>query len=330
MLGSVERRLHLRVPEELGPRRSLRANELRRLVGGSGFELARALSRLGLRTALAARIGNEPEDREIVDALRAESILTRGLERGDVPTPFSVHIETPSRSHVVESGPLPTRAAHVSAEHVARLVAGSRHVHAATEGLQWARPRDLREALSRAREEDASTSLDLVITPNPLGTNAKETLRRLGALDLLFAPAERLREATGERRLGRAVELLLERGVSRIVAELGAGGCRVYGGAGEPVRVPAFGDEEPRSRGAFVGAFLLGWLGGASPEVCGVLGAAARLPGRPPGEPGDRRELGNRLAHARTDPSLRRLVPAMVEAQRLLERLKRLPPRPRS
>jgi len=93
-----------------------------------------------------------------------------------------------------------------------------------------------------------------------------------------------------------------------------------------PSKVVAIGDEVEAATNAFASGYLLGWLLGSSASVSGVLGGAAARASTRSKLP-DRREIAARLVQARTNPVFRKLVPALGEAQRLLEKSRRLPRR---
>lgn len=326
VLGPVVRELRLHLIDDLMPTRSKRADELSWHIGGYAFDLAERLSRLDLSTGLIATVGDTVEDRQMLAEIRERGVQTRAIRRGG-PARMTVRLRTPSQSIAIEpstSHEPPTAAGIVSA------LKGARHLHVCPEctvrGI--VRSRSLL-ALNNARESGLSTSLSLPDGPDTVRTfDISDRRSLLSAADVVFARGNVLRSLTGERRLGRATEILMEWGVSAVVASLDAGGVRVYGRR-EAERIPRFGHETPSPSPPFASGFLLGWLLGANVIVCGLMGAAASMVGQRARLP-NRRRLTERLGATRTKPALRKLVPELMEAQRALSRAKRLPPRARA
>jgi sugar/nucleoside kinase (ribokinase family) len=326
VLGPAVRELQLHLIDDLLPSGPKRADGISRHIGGYAFDLSVRLFRLELSSGLIATVGNTLEDRQLVSEIRKHGVQTRAIHRGGADR-ITVRLRTPTQSIEIEpSAP----AAPPSLPEIVSALRGARHLHVCPESTARGAVRARsQQALAEARRSGLSTSLSL---PDRLDAarSFDEAERRsvFAAVDVLFAKGKVLRSLTGERRLGRAVDMLFGWGVSTVAASLDAGGVRVYG-RGEAERIPSFGKEATPSSPAFASGFLLGWLLGSRRTCCGLMGAAAALAGTGERLP-NRRGLSGRLGRARSAPGLRKLVPDLIEAQAALSRKKRLPPRTRA
>jgi sugar/nucleoside kinase (ribokinase family) len=214
-----------------------------------------------------------------------------------------------------------------SKQAVLRALPGTRHFHICGSILTEPRSFDTAtSALSRARSIGASTSLDVTALPPTSDWRAFRSL--LTHVHVLFADSGTLRALAEQARIGTAATKTLELGPTAIAIRLGAGGSRVYSRDKtiHSIRIRNLGAEVERAGSAFASGYLLGWLLGSGPEICGVLGSVAALETTKPKLP-DRRELASRLDEARKNPLFSKLVPALSEGGRLLDRTRRLPRR---
>ena len=266
-------------------------------------------------------IGASDEDRELLSVLRKRGIHTRGARSGARATPITVRVHTPRhevRMTSAAAASMPSKSA------VLRALPGSRHFHVCGSLLGEDGALDTTSsALARARHLGASTSLDIGALASK--TPWSELRQIVTHVDVLFANSATLRALADRPRVGGAADETLGLGVSAVAVRLASGGSRIYFD-GDAIRIPSLGDEVEPARSAFTAGYLLGWLLGSRPESCGGLGAAATLAStksRPP----DRRELAARLAQARKNPALSKIVPVLANAQRVLDRARRLPRR---
>ncbi len=324
VLGPVEREMYVRLSEDLLPAGSKRAEELSWRIVGGGVEVSERLRRLGLSAAIVTGMGTSDVDKEVLSALRKRGIQTRGIRSDARTTPVTIRVRTPRhevRLTSAASDGTPSKQA------VLRALPGSRHFHVCASVLVERRSLETAtSALARAGSVGASTSLDVNALPPTSDWRALRSL--LSHVDVLFADSETLRALAERARIGAAATSTLELGVGAIAVRLGAGGSRVYSQdkTNRAIRVPSFGAEVERAASAFASGYLLGWLLGSRPEICGVFGSAAALAATKPKLP-DRRELASRLAEARRNPLFRKLVPALGEGGRLLDQTRRLPRR---
>jgi sugar/nucleoside kinase (ribokinase family) len=210
-------------------------------VGGSGAIMACGAARLGLRTALAAVVGDDLFGHFMIDALRA-----RGVDAGavvvdpGVGTGLTVILARPhDRAILTYPGAIAAlRAGAVDPE----LVTRARHVHVASFFLQTALHPGLRELLAGARRGGASTSLD----PNwdPAEAWDGGLLALLDEVDVMLPnAAEALAIAGGDDPL-EAAGRLAARG-PLVAVKLGADGAVGVHAGQAPVRVAAPAIAEP-------------------------------------------------------------------------------------
>ena len=324
VLGPVERELYVRLSEDLLPAGTKRAEELSWRIVGCGVEVSERLSRLGLSAAIVTGMGTSDEDKRVLSALRKRGVQTRGIRSDARTTPVTVRVRTPRHEVRMTSS---ASDGTPSKQAVLRALPGSRHFHVCGSVLVERRSMETAtSALARAGNVGASTSLDVNGLP---GTSEWRSLRSLlSHVDVLFADSETLRALAERARIGAAATSMLGLGVSAIAVRLGAGGSRVYSrdDTNRAIRVPSLGAEVERAGSAFASGYLLGWLLGSKPEICGVFGSAAALESTKKKLP-DRRALASRLTEARRNPLFRKLVPALCEGGRILDRTRRLPRR---
>ncbi|MEU1117581.1 carbohydrate kinase family protein [Streptomyces sp. NPDC005879] len=135
------------------------------VVGGSAAIMACGAARLGLRVAFAGRVGDDDAGRYLRDALTAHGVDTRALTLDpDRPTPLTVVLTRgDDRAILTAPGTLTTTSGR-DVPH--ELLAGARHVHAASYFLQPRLAEDLPELLRTARGHGATTSLDTQDDPS--------------------------------------------------------------------------------------------------------------------------------------------------------------------
>lgn len=321
VLGPIEREMYVRLAGDLLPAGTKRAEELSWRIVGCGVEVSERLSRLGLSVAVVTGIGASNEDRELLSALRKRGVHTRGARSGARATPVTVRVRTPRhevRMTTAASASIPSTRA------VLRALPGSRHFHVCGSFPSDAGALEtISRALAHARHSGASTSLDVSrLSPRSDWNRLRGSLANV---DVLFARSETLRTLVDRPRIGAAASEALRHGVSAVAVGLASGGTRVYSG-GDAIRIPSLGDEVEHAGSAFAAGYLLGWLLGSTPEICGVLGGTATLESVKAKLP-DRRELALRLTEARKNPALGKLVSVLGQAQRVLDKARRLPRR---
>lgn len=263
-------------------------------LGGSPGNIAFGAARLGLRSALLSRVGDDPMGRFILETLQREGCDTRGIgvdtqrltalvllglkARHDNPLVFyreNCADMALSREDIDEGFIASSRALLVSGTHLS------------TEGVFGASLR----ALELAERHDVRRALDIDYRPVLWGLTGKaagdiryvadaSVTRRIQSVlplfDLVLGTEEEFRIAGGDDDLITALRHVRGVTAASLVVKLGARGCMVLDGA-----IPATLELVPIHRGvevevlnvlgagdAFAAGFLSGWLTGGDVERC--------------------------------------------------------------
>jgi sugar/nucleoside kinase (ribokinase family) len=261
------------------------------VLGGSGAITAVGAARLGLRTAMAAAVGNDVMGRFMLEQLAAAGVDTAPVRvLDDLPTGISVALSRPDdRAVLTARGALEALDPTTVADAVLR---SARHVHIASPFLQPGLRDGLADLIGRAHAAGATVSLDTgwdpaerwtpvaadLSTVDVLLPNAQEVTRLAAAA----MPAQERRSPAGSPAsqpdvlpVDSAAALLAARG-PLVVVKLGAEGALAVRGQ-EAARVAACRVETVDATGAgdsFDAGFLAAWLDGADLASCLALGCA--------------------------------------------------------
>lgn len=263
-------------------------------LGGSSANIAFGCARLGLKTAMLSRVGNDHMGRFLVETLAREGcdtshvrvdpdrltgLVLLGIEDRDTfPLVFyrndcadmAVDEGDFDEAFIASSKSLLITGTHFSTEHVNRTS---------------------RRALDYARRNQVRTILDIDYRPVLWGLTGKadgatrfvanegvtaHLKSILPLIDLVFGTEEEFRVAGGKDRLIEALAAVRTVTDATLVVKRGPMGCSIIDG-----EVPASADAVPVFRGvevevlnvlgagdAFASGFLAGWLRDESPEVC--------------------------------------------------------------
>lgn len=254
-----------------------------RLTLGSSTAITCVLmQRLGLRTAMAACVGDDEHGEFCRAALLSEGVDIRLVEtRANVPTGLTLCLPYPDdRLLVTCKGAM---ALDPSEAVTPAMLESVRHLHVSSFFLQTAlRPR-LPALLMAARKAGVTTSLDTGWDPD--GDWLTEDLRVTLAQTSVFLPNEREFAAlTGEKDVASGVARLLDLGVIAVVLKRGAAGA-IHGDRDGLVEVPGFAAQAIDTTGAgdaFNAGYLTAMLKGAPVDerlrignACGALTVAA-------------------------------------------------------
>jgi 5-dehydro-2-deoxygluconokinase len=269
-------------------------------LGGSSANLAAGTARLGVRSSMLTRVGNEQMGRFVREALAREGVdvghvatdpqrltglVVLGIEgEGSYPHIFF-------REQCADMG-LET------ADFDERYIASSRALAVTGTHLSTAQTRAaVEQAFRWARANDVRTILDIDYRPvlwklTSAGDGAAryvESAQVTAALqsvlplcDLVVGTEEEIMIAGGARDLPAALQAIRERTAAAIVVKRGAAGCTIVEGAAPAgIDVAGFPVEVLNVLGAgdaFLSGLLYGWLGGRTlPEsarlgnACGAL-----------------------------------------------------------
>ncbi|MET8582404.1 ribokinase [Streptomyces collinus] len=227
--------------------------------GGKGGNQAVAAARLGARTALLARVGDDAHGRLLLDAQRAAGVDTAGVLVGGAPTGVALITVDPSGDNsIVVSPGANARLAPADVRSAADLVRAARVVSA-----QLEIPLETVVEVVRNLSPDSR----FVLNPSPPRPLPDEVL---AVCDPLIVNEHEARVLLGGPGEGDDpadwARLLLARGPRSVVVTLGAAGALVCDGSGVS-RVPAPKVAAVDTTGAgdaFTAALAVGLGSGAS------------------------------------------------------------------
>jgi sugar/nucleoside kinase (ribokinase family) len=249
-------------------------------IGGSAAIAASGAARLGLETALASIVGDDPFGRFMLAALAERGVDVSGVVvRGGASTGVTVVLVRGSDRAMLTA---PGTISELSAEHVdRRLLRAARHVHVSSYFLHDGLRPGLADLLREAREAGASTSVDPNWDPSEQWDGG--LLDLLGEITILFVNAEEAMRLARTGDVEEAARAFSRRGTV-VVVKLGAKGALAVAGD-HVLRSPAVAVEEVDAVGAgdsFDAGFLAGHLAGRRLEetlrlatACGALSMRA-------------------------------------------------------
>ncbi|MFI1371419.1 ribokinase [Streptomyces longwoodensis] len=271
VVGSANADLVIGVERRPGAGETVLGSDLAVHPGGKGANQAVAAARLGARTALLARIGDDAYGRLLLESQRAAGVDTVGVLVGGAPTGVALITVDPSgdNSIVVSPGanarlaPRDVRAA-TSLFHASRVVSAQLEIPLETvEEVVRTLPPDTRFVLNPSPPRPLDT--EVLAACDPLIVNEHEAKVLLGeAYDVASGPEDWAR-------------LLLAKGPRSVVVTLGARGALVASSEGVG-RVGAVAVDAVDTTGAgdsFTAA--LAWRLGAGASLAEAAAYAARV-----------------------------------------------------
>ncbi|MFD6493014.1 ribokinase [Streptomyces sp. NPDC059944] len=270
VVGSANADLVVRVERRPAAGETVLGSDLVVHPGGKGANQAVAAARLGARTALLARVGDDGHGRLLLDAQRAAGVDTVGVLVGGAPTGVALITVDPSGDNsIVVSPGANGRLAPEDVRAAGSLFAASRVVSAQLEI-------PLETVVEVVRSLAAGSRL--VLNPSPPRPLPAEVL---AACDPLIVNEHEARVIAGDD-LGDSPEdwatALLALGPRSVVITLGAAGALVAERAGARVRVPSVRVAAVDTTGAgdaFTAA--LAWRLGRGEPLQEAAGYAARV-----------------------------------------------------
>ena len=249
-----------------------RIDEIALRGGGCALNTATALARLGLRPAVAGKVGEDPFGDFLVSLLDERGLDRRAVVRDpSVPTSATVVLVAADGERTFLH--LPGANGALRAEELDdELLYSGRALHVAgalvmddLDGEPFAR------ILAEANRRGLLTSLDTVWDPSG---RFERVLPSLPHVDLLVPSLAEAQAITGKRDPEDAARWLHEHGATEVVVKLGAEGCYVLGLG--PVPAPRVESVDGTGAGdAFVAGLLYGRLAGWPLERASRLGNAA-------------------------------------------------------
>ncbi|MFD8272333.1 ribokinase [Streptomyces flaveolus] len=271
VVGSANADLVIGVERRPGAGETVLGSDLAVHPGGKGANQAVAAARLGARTALLARVGDDSYGRLLLDSQRAAGVDTVGVLVGGAPTGVALITVDPSgdNSIVVSPGangrltPGDVRAA-ASLFHASRAVS-----------VQLEIPLETVVEVVRSLAPGSR----FVLNPSPPRPLPQEVL---AACDPLIVNEHEAKVVLGDACVSERPEdwagLLLAKGPRSVVVTLGAEGALVASAAGGVSRVPSVTVEAVDTTGAgdaFTAA--LAWRLGTGASLAEAAAYAARV-----------------------------------------------------
>ncbi len=260
------------------------------VLGSSAGIAAAGLARLGVPTALVARVGDDVFGARTSELLAAAGVDVSEVRAVDEPTGLSVILSaTDDRAILTLTGALAT----LTGDDVLAAADGATHVHVASFFLLPALAADLPRVLATLRSRGVTTSLDTNWDPAERWSGVEECLPHVDVLLPNATEAVALAKSFGDAPADteHAARLLARRGPIVVVKDGARGGLAVSGD--EVVRAPGLTLDVVDTTGAgdsFDAGFLASWLSGAPLPVAVRWGAVAgslstRAPGGTGGQP---------------------------------------------
>ncbi|MDQ0683986.1 ribokinase [Streptomyces achromogenes] len=220
VVGSANADLVIDVERRPGAGETVLGGDLAVHPGGKGANQAVAAARLGARTALLARVGDDAHGRLLLDSQRAAGVDTAGVLVGGAPTGVALITVDPSGDNsIVVSPGANGRLTPADVQNADRLLRSSRVVSA-----QLEIPLETVVAVAASLEPGSLFVLN-PSPPRPLPAVL------LAACDTLIVNEHEAKVILGEERLGGAPEdwarTLLARGPKSVVVTLGSEGALV-------------------------------------------------------------------------------------------------------
>ncbi|NUU05181.1 carbohydrate kinase family protein [Leifsonia sp. C5G2] len=210
------------------------------LLGGSAAIVAHGLARLGVRTALAAVVGDDPFGAFVLERLREGGVDVSAVETSaSLPTGISVVLSEPhDRAILTLPGTIPALTAEAVLAAVDRM--RPRHVHVASYFLQPGLASELPGVLDGLADRGVTVSLDTNWDPAEKWTGLEEVLRRVdvflpnGEEALAIGSAVAGRRQTDRDEAASTLSLL----GCRVVVKAGAEGGIVFAGGERVAAAP--------------------------------------------------------------------------------------------
>jgi sugar/nucleoside kinase (ribokinase family) len=235
------------------------------VLGGSAAIVACGLARLGVPTALAAVVGDDPMGDVVRDRLVAAGVDVRWLVTDpDVPTGLTVVLSAGERSLLTFPGTIATTTSSVVD---LELVSRVRHVHSASYFLMPALAPSLPAVFAHAQRHGVTTSLDTNWDPTE---QWRVDPALLSATDVVLPNEAELRAVFGSDDVETAVRTALAGGTGVALKSGASGGCW-WGVDGSRAVVTSPRVDVVDSTGAgdsFDAGFLSAWVEGRPPAEC--------------------------------------------------------------
>lgn len=230
VVGSINADLVLELPRIPHAGETLTGHDLRWYSGGKGANQAVAAARLGARTGLYAKVGDDPFGEELLRRLKATGVDVRGVET-EAGTPTGVATiwvdDRGANAIALAAGANGTVDAAFIRRHLDRIAAADVLL------LQLEIPLAAVDALLRALPPDRPR---VILDPAPAQPLSASLLSRI---DILTPNEHELGIVSEGQGIAEGARRLLDAGVGHVVCTLGARGAAHYASDGAVTRYPA-------------------------------------------------------------------------------------------
>jgi sugar/nucleoside kinase (ribokinase family) len=243
-------------------------------LGSSTAIACTLMQRLGLRTAMAAMVGDDDHGRMCRDILAREGVDTGGVRiHPHIATGITISLSYPrDRMLLTRYG---TMTAFSAADIDAQRLQDARHLHVGSFFIQSGLRPDLPGLFQAARARGQSTSLDLGWDPNETwDTGTLAAL--LPHVSIVFPNRVELEAVTGADDIATGLERLHDMGAEVIALKLGGEGA-IWSTPQGRTRHAGFRIKVVDTTGAgdaFNAGAIKAWLNGGTPADCLALGNA--------------------------------------------------------
>ncbi|MEZ5776902.1 MAG: carbohydrate kinase family protein [Paracoccaceae bacterium] len=243
-------------------------------LGSSSAIACVLMQRLGLRTAMAAMVGNDDHGRYCRDILNENGVDTRGVKfHASLATGITISLSYPADRMLLTRYGTMTAFGMRDIEPI--LLAGARHLHVGSFYIQSGLRPDLTDVFRAARARGQSTSLDLGWDPaDRWETDILSEL--LPHVSIVFPNRIELKSVTRTDDISSGLLRLHDLGARGIALKLGGEGA-VWSDRHGKAQHKGFSVKVVDTTGAgdaFNAGFLRSWLDGLDPWDCLALGNA--------------------------------------------------------
>lgn len=234
VFGSINMDLVAKVPRLPIPGETLIGDNFSTVPGGKGANQAVAVARLGIRTAIVGRVGNDNFGKDLLQTLQADNVDTDGVSIEQATTGVAViAVDARGENHIIV---IPGANGNVGDEDVTRLVNLLPQATALLLQLEIPLP-----AVQKAAQAAQKAGVKVIFDPAPARNLPPEIYPLIDIITPNAVEAGQLVgfEVNNPETAAQAADILRQRGVNTVIIKLGAQGV-FCGTAKETFFTPAF------------------------------------------------------------------------------------------